>query len=94
MWSKEDIQFLRDNPEMSLIDLAQALKRSVSSVRGKRSRLQITTARHKSWTRDERRILQLNYSKGRDVLVELLPGRTWAAIYSQAHYLRKRQWNL
>jgi len=94
MWSKEDIQFLRDNPEMSLIDLAQALKRTVSSVRGKRSKLQITTVRNKSWTRDERRILQLNYHKGRAALLELLPGRTLAAIDNQAAYLRKRQWNL
>lgn len=94
MWTEKEVQFLYDNREMSLLDIAKALKRTVSSVRGKRSRLQITTVRDKSWTRDERRILQLNYHKGGEELLDLLPGRTLAAIHNQAAYLRKRQWNL
>lgn len=94
MWSEKEIQFLRNNPDMSLLDLAANLNRTVSSVKVKRSKLQITTVKLKSWTRNERRILQMNYHKGREVIEELLPGRTWAAIYSQAQYLRKRQWNL
>ena len=92
MWSDEEIQFLYDNPNMSLIDLAKCLKRTVSSVRGKRSKLQISTVRNKYWTRDERHILQLNY--GKEGIQELLPGRTLAAIHNQAAYLRKRGWKL
>ena len=95
MWSEEEIKFLWENPNMSLADIALALKRTEGAVRAKRSRLGIRTETNKPWSRDERRILQLNYGKvSSDQLVALLPGRSAAAIRGQALYLRKRQWNI
>lgn len=95
MWSEEDIKFLFDNPSMSLPDIAVALKRSESAVRGKRTRLGIRTVANKPWTAEERRILQLNYNRvSAEEVLELLPGRSAASIRSQALYLRKRQWNI
>ena len=94
MWSEEDIQFLFDNPTMSILDIAAALGKSESAVKSKRSRLKIRSEEMKPWTADERRILQYNYEKGREELMNLLPGRSWDAIRSQATFLRKRQWNL
>ena len=95
MWSEEDIQFLFDNPTMSIINIAAVLGKSESAVKSKRSRLGIRSEDMKPWTADERRILQFNYEKiEKAELMKLLPGRSWDAIKSQAYFLRKRQWNL
>lgn len=95
MWSEEDIQFLFDNPTMSIIDIAAVLGKSESAVKSKRSRLGIRSEDMKPWTADERRILQFNYEKiEKAELMKLLPGRSWDSIRSQAAFLRKRQWNL
>ena len=96
MWSQEEIQFLLDNPNMSLIDIARALDRTEGAVRAKRSRLKIRSGVAKSpWTADERRILQESFStETRERLLKLLPGRTWDAINSQVSWLRKRQWRI
>lgn len=93
MWSDEEVQFLFDNPSMTLIDIAAALGRSVSAVKAKRSRLGIVAGSErgcKPWTDDERRILRENYEKLTTAeLCEKLPGRSAAAIHSQAWWLRK-----
>lgn len=95
MWTDEEIQFLFKNPTMSLADLALELGKTVDAVKTKRSRLGIKREQMKPWTADERRILQLNYSKvPKEELLELLPGRTWNSISSQVYYLRRRQWNI
>lgn len=94
MWSEEEIQFLFDNPKMSIIDIARKLGKTESAVKSKRSRLKITTETCRQWTSDEKRILQYNYDKGKDELMKLLPGRTWDAIRSRARFLRKGKWNL
>ena len=96
MWTDKDIQFLRDNPTMSIPNLATALGKSESAVRSKRSRLGIHSgvATH-PWTRDERLLLQQKYSTAtKEELMKLLPGRSWNAINSQVYWLRKRQWNI
>ena len=95
MWSEKDIQFLFDNPTMSIANIAAALGKSESAVKSKRSRLGIRSEDMKPWTADERRILQFNYEKiEKAELMKLLPGRSWDSIRSQATFLRKRQWNL
>lgn len=94
MWSEEDIEFLFQNPTMSIANIAAILEKSEASVKSKRSRLGIRTEDAKPWTADERRILQYNYEKGKTELMQLLPGRSWNAIRSQAAFLRKRQWNI
>ena len=96
MWSQEEIQFLLDNPNMSILNIARTLDRTEQAVRTKRSRLKIRSGvTAKSWTADERRILQESFStETRERLLKLLPGRTWDAINSQVSWLRKRQWKI
>jgi hypothetical protein len=94
MWSEEEIQFLFDNPTMSVLNIAAALGKSKDAVKSKRSRLGIRSEEMKPWTADERRILQFNHEKDKVELMKLLPGRSWDSIRSQAYFLRKRQWNL
>jgi hypothetical protein len=95
MWSEEEIQFLFDNPTMSIPDIALALGKSESAVKSKRSRLGVRSEQIKPWTLDERRILQYNYEKiEKAELMKLLPERSWDSIRSQATFLRKRQWTI
>jgi len=95
MWSEDEIQFLFDNPKMSIKDIAVALGKTEGAVRAKRSRLGIRTEEVIPWTADERRIVQLHYGEtDKEELMNLLPGRSWNAIRSQAFWLRKRQWNV
>lgn len=100
MWSKEEIQFLFDNPDMSIEDIAKHLKgRTVGSIKSKRSRLKIKAGSErgtKPWTIDERRILQENYGKvSTEELQDMLPGRGSNSIRSQAHWLRqKKGWKI
>ena len=96
MWSEEDIQFLFDNPDMAVVDIAAKLKKTVGAVKSKRSRLKIRAGSERGqqmWTTDERNILKKYYGDW-DKLEELLPGRSKASIRSQAHYLRERQWDI
>lgn len=94
MWSEKDIQFLFNNPNMSIANIARALGKSESAVKSKRSRLGIRSEDMNPWTADERRILQFNYEKGKTELMKLLPGRSWDAIRSQVQFLRNRQWSI
>lgn len=97
LWTKEEIDFLIANPSMSLIDIARALGRTESAVRGKRSRLKIRSgvSTNEQWTEEERRILKENYGRiARETLVTLLPSRTWDSIKSQVAYLRARKWKI
>jgi hypothetical protein len=96
MWSEEEIQFLFDNPNMSLKDLAAHLRgRTEGSIRAKRSRLKIVAGSErgkKPWTEKEREIVYLHYGKLSKVeVMELLPDRTWDSIRSQASWLRKHK---
>jgi len=95
MWTEDEIQFLFNNPAMSIPDIARRLGKTPAAVRGKRSRLGIrSTDAKKPWTRDERNLLAQNYERGRDELLKLFPDRSWDAIRSQAAWLRKRQWSI
>lgn len=96
MWSEEEIQFLLDNPTMSLFNLAKTLGKSEDAVRSKRSRLKIRSGVVPSlWTAEERYILQMNYEDlNKSELMKLLPNRTWDSIRAQVAYLRKRGWNI
>lgn len=96
MWSKEEIQFLYDNPSMSLKDLAAHLPgRTEGSIRAKRSRLKIVAGSEtgkRPWTEKEREIVYLHYGKlSKDEIMNLLPERTWDSIRSQAGWLRKNK---
>jgi len=91
MWSEEEEKFLRENPDMSLADLARTLNRSVGAVRAKRSRMGIGKSSER-WTDDEIRILLENRNGVIADLQNLLPRRTPAAIRSKLNYLgRKRK---
>jgi len=47
------------------------------------------------WTSEERRILCNNYHLvSKDEMMRLLPNRTWVAIVSQVHYLKKRGYRI
>lgn len=99
MWSKEEIQFLFDNPDMSIEDIAKHLKgRTTASIRSKRSRLKIRAGSElgtRSWTADERRILQENYGKlSMEEVQVLIPERSANSIRSQVHWLRQRGWKI
>jgi len=95
MWSENDINFLFENPNMSIPNIAKALGKSESAVKTKRSRLGIRTESTKPWTDEERRILSYFYEeKSKKELMELLPERSWDSIRSQALFLRKRQWTV
>lgn len=95
MWSEDEIQFLFDNPKMSIKNIAATLGKTEGAVKAKRSRLGIRTEDLNPWTADERRILQFYYEKTEKAeLMKMLPGRSWDAIRSQASWLRKRQWTI
>ena len=95
MWTEDEIQFLFDNPKMSIIDIARILNRTDDAVKSKRSRLGIRSEdTPRPWTRDERNLLAQNYERGRNELLKLFPDRSWDAIRSQAAWLRKRQWSI
>lgn len=95
MWSEDEIQFLFDNPKMSIKNIAATLGKTEGAVKAKRSRLGIRTEELNPWTEDERRILQFYFKeKTKEELMKMLPGRSWDAIRNQASWLRKRQWTL
>lgn len=95
MWSKDEIQFLFDNPSMSIKTIADTLGKTEGAVKVKRSRLGIRTEELNPWTEEERRILQLYFKKEKkELLMKMLPNRSWNAIRSQVSWLRKRHWNI
>ena len=96
MWTDEEIEFLFENTNMSILDIAQALEKTTSAVRSKRSRLKIRSGDSTNlWTAEERRILQEHYgTKTSKEFEEILPNRSWNSIRSQAYYLRCRHWNI
>lgn len=99
MWDKDEIQFLFDNPDMSLEDLAKHLPgRTQGSIRAKRSRLKIRAGSErgsKPWTAEERATLSSVYGNlSKTEVMESFPDRTWDSIRSQAGWLRKRDYKV
>ena len=93
-WTKEEIEFLKENRELSHAEAGFQLLRSEASVRNKRSELGLLSLKRRAWTYEERCILRQYYHAEGEKIMSRLPGRSWQAIKSQVLYLRKRKWKI
>ena len=94
-WSKEEIQFLKDNYEKYTIDELSLLlnkKHSTSSISTKLSKLGICN-KVNVWSKNEEQILMDNYSiMSIDEVMKLLPNRSKNAIIAKASQLNLKSY--
>lgn len=92
LWTDEEKELLQSN--LSLEELRERLPhRTERAIVAKRSKLRKNRLRR--WTTDEKNKLVEMYNSNATVEeMEKEFERSWAAIRSQAHYLRKRGWKL
>ena len=90
-WSDEEVTFLLHNyRSMSSKEIAEALGKSEQAVKSKMCRLKIGNDKRPVWTEKEVQVLVYHYHKGKDYVLELLPGRSWDSIRSKVRNLRKK----
>lgn len=85
-WLKSDDEILKENTSRSIKELSELLNRSTPSIKNRKKKLGLTL--NFNWSDDENRIMVNNYTNShKDVLLDLLPGRSWQAITHHAQEL-------